>query len=242
MTRETEYMYDQLGRLRVVKEHGGIPASGGVPLDHYTVTDYFKSNDAGADGWNVVQFPTLDEGESLANIKARASKTRLDSLGRPIYVQQPDPDIPLNGGAAPTPSDNSPTVLLTYSYDAQNVMVTTTSRLSQAPDAANGVAKISMAYDGTRVTRSAANLDGQPLMSLVRMTDRNLSDAVQTSSQVDSGFVIQSRITYDALGSVTSSGSPTGTSTDPNGGFQTSTYVNDPLGRWNAPLFLIRMV
>ncbi|MGN6545915.1 MAG: hypothetical protein ACTHK7_12750, partial [Aureliella sp.] len=228
-SRQVENKYDQLGRLRVVYEVGGDPGAADA-IKHFTATDYFKPNDAGADGWNVVQFPTFDgtdvENNRPADAKARATKTRLDSLGNPIYVQQPDPDYLLSGGVAATQSDNTPTVLRTYSYDPQNLMVTTTSRLSQAPDAASGTAKISMAYDGTRVTRTAANLNGQSLMTLVRMTDRDLSNAVQSSTQVDSGFVIQSRITYDALGGVLSNGSPLGTSTDSNGAFQTSTYVN----------------
>jgi len=177
------------------------------------------------DGWNVVQFQPY---EQETNAKALATKVRLDSLGNPIYIQQADPDI-LSDGTTVTPqTDNTPATLITYSYDAVNRMVVTTSRLSVA---ANVGANIAQSYPETRINRAAVNSNGNSLMVLSRMSNREETDMVVSSTLIDSGFVVQSRNSYDGLGSLRSQAAPVGTSADPNAAFETTTYINDDLGR-----------
>ena len=194
--RETTYHYDPLGRLRSVDQNGLANASGGAALTVHTATDYFDPNTPGAEGWNVVQYQPY---EQETNAKALAIKIRLDSLGNPIYMQQADPDI-LSAGTPVTPqTDNTPATLINYSYDAVNRMVVSTSRLSVA---ANGGANIATSYPETRINRSAVNSNGNSLMVLARMSDREETDMVVSSTLIDSGFVAQSRNSYDGLGSL----------------------------------------
>ncbi len=224
--KETIFSYDQLGRLRSTEERAG-----GLVLS--TFTDYFKPTDAGADGWTVVQFATQAGAAQSANAKFQTTRVKTDALGNPIFVQQPDPDylsVPTTPTTPTTFTNNTPTTLITYNYDAGNLLLATTTRLTIAANVM-GDPFIDMNYDSARVSRSATSSSGQTLFTAVRMSNLDSLDGVQSNSLLDPGFVIQSRNTFDKFGNLLTTSVPDGGGGDPNANMKTSENQYDDLGR-----------
>jgi YD repeat-containing protein len=137
--RRTTLDYDALGRVRATIRHGAQPG--------FTATDYFVNGAAGSDGWNVVEFITLrgtdPKAFNDANKKNLATRTRLDSLGRPYYIQAPDPGAP---PTQPNPPNDTPTTLITYSYLPEQLASVITTRLSVAENVGAAGAAIDPNY------------------------------------------------------------------------------------------------
>jgi YD repeat-containing protein len=218
----TEHSYDQLGRLRSTM----VWSSSQLLV---TFTDYFSGNDTGTDGWNIVQYPVQNSLQSPTDAKNRGTRTKFDSIGNPVYVQQPDPDYLSNGNLASL-FGNTPTTLATYTYQPDNQLVATTTRSSIAGNA-SGSFQFNTAYDAIRVSRIATNTAGQTLVSAVRTSNIDSPDNVQGNSLIDMGFVIRARTNYDELGNVLTTSAPKGDSADVNGQMQTVQYRYDDLGR-----------
>jgi YD repeat-containing protein len=218
----TKHNYDQLGRLRSTSVE-----SGDKKLVNYT--DFFSGNDAGTDGWNIVQYPVQSNLQYPTDAKSRGTRTKLDSVGNPVYVQQPDPDY-LSNNTIPTSLNNTPTTLVTYDYQPNNQLVATTTRSSIAPNS-NGTPTIYTAYNSIRVARTVANTSGQTLLNAIRLSYINESDIPQTDDMVDLGFVVRSQSTYDDLGNMRTSSAPLGNNVDPNALMQTLNFQYDDLGR-----------
>ena len=204
--KETQFYYDQLGRLRSTEVRAG-----GLVLS--TFTDYFKPTDTGVDGWTVVQFAAQAGTGRPADAKFQATRVKTDALGNTIYIQQPDPDYLSDGTTAPA-TNNSPTTLITYNYDADHLLLATTTRLTIAANV-TGDPFIDKTYDSARVSRSATSSSGQTLFSAVRMSNLDSPDGIQSTSLLDPGFVIQSRNTFDKFDNLLTTSVPVG-GADPN--------------------------
>ncbi|MBI2477777.1 MAG: hypothetical protein HYV60_03750, partial [Planctomycetia bacterium] len=113
---ETEFRYDQLGRLRATIHLGTQPS--------FSAIDYFSTGDPSGDGWNVISFVPLlgsdPAGFSDPNIKNLATKTAFDSLGKPVLIESPDPgevDHDHNVATPPIPADHGVSrTSISYSY------------------------------------------------------------------------------------------------------------------------------
>ncbi len=172
--RVTTMQYDQLGRLRSTVQQG--------TQSLFTATDYFLKGAANADGWNIVSFPPLPgtgpTNQNTQAIKYRSTRTRVDSLGNPYYVQQPDPSSDFG---------DTPTTLITYSYLPNLHATAVTTRLSVA-DNAGASAEMNMSHANTRVARTVTNSQGKTLLTAQRTSLFSEPDDVTVSSPEPDGF------------------------------------------------------
>ena len=187
LAHKTTFQYDALGRQRLKIEHGAQPS--------FTATDYFLPGADRADGWNEISFIPL-EITNLADFKVSdsqtfalpegltdaahlAARTRLDSLGNPYYIQQPDP--------SDDPND-TPTALITYNYVPELQVTAVTTRLAVAENVAPGTSPtIDSDYPHTRVTRTVTNAAGQTILEAARLSSFDKADYSQVNDAIASG-------------------------------------------------------
>jgi RHS repeat-associated protein len=203
----TKNTSDALGRLRVTTVESS--AAGFKPF--FRATDYFASGDAGADEWNSVNFIPLEIAGGTLNVtdpttyvlpdgatdvKYLSTRTRVDAVGKPFYIQGPDP--------SPAAGD-TPTTVITYERVAALDATSVTTRQSVFDNSlsAGALTGIDTAYPHQRVTREITNSLGQTVMTLAKMSDFNTTDAVMATASLDqfadTGFIITSRIEYFLL-------------------------------------------
>ncbi|MFN9642336.1 MAG: RHS repeat-associated core domain-containing protein [Pirellula sp.] len=193
--RVTNHEYDQLDRLRRTDRMDNSSIFSSDFVDYYD--DQY---------WSMITYSNVPGNATTAERQIRGAKSKVDSLGQPILVQQPFAGTLAEFNALAATARNTGITLFSYNYLPNDRLTATTSRLSQA-SFTGGIAvvpSIQRDHVNARVQRVVTNTNGNTVLSMDRLSGFDGTDGiVNATTYLDTGFRVLGRALYDESGAAT---------------------------------------